>query len=64
VPTATVHFADSLTRGIGFGSGGDDLVPQIDPQAWGALGIDDSLLEEIIKETYDKLEEAEDFLSG
>ena len=64
VPTATVHFADSLTRGIGFGSGGDDLVPQIDPKAWGALDIGDSLLEEIIKETYDKLEEAEDFLSG
>jgi len=64
VPTATVHFADSLTRGIGFGSGGDDLVPQIDPRAWGALDIGDSLLEEIIKETFDKLEEAEDFLSG
>jgi putative nucleotidyltransferase with HDIG domain len=64
VPTATVHCADSLIRGIGFGSGGDDLVPQIDPQAWGALDIGDSLLEEIIKETYDKLEEAEAFLSG
>lgn len=64
VPTATVHCADSLIRGIGFGSGGDDLVPQIDPQAWRALNICDSLLEEILKETFDKLEEAEDFLSG
>jgi len=64
VPTATVNFADSLTRGIGFGSGGDDLVPQIDPQAWAALDIGDSLLEEIIKETYDKLEVADDYLSG
>ena len=64
VPTATVNFADSLTRGIGFGSGGDDLVPQIDSQAWAALDIGDSLLEEIIKETYDKLEVADDYLSG
>jgi putative nucleotidyltransferase with HDIG domain len=64
VTTATVNFADSLTRGIGFGSGGDDLVPQIDPEAWAALDIGDSLLEEIIKETYYKLEEADDFLYG
>jgi hypothetical protein len=51
-------------RGIGFGFAGDDLVPQIDLAAWQTLNISDSLLEEIVKEMDDKLQDAEEFLSG
>jgi len=63
-PTAIVHVANVLVRGIGFGFPGDNIVPQIDPKAWEALSISDSLLEETIKEMDDKLEDAEDLLSG
>ncbi|GAJ23751.1 unnamed protein product, partial [marine sediment metagenome] len=63
-PTAIVHVANILVRGIGFGFAGDGLVPQIDLAAWQTLNISDSLLEEIIKEMDDKLQDAEEFLSG
>jgi putative nucleotidyltransferase with HDIG domain len=61
--TAIVHVANVLVRGIGFGFPGDNLVPKIDPVAWKALDISDSLLEEIIREMDEKLEDAEAFLS-
>ena len=63
-PTAIVHVANALVRGIGFGSPGDNLVPKIDPKAWDSLNISDSLLEEIIAEMDEQLEDAEDFLSA
>ncbi len=62
--TAIVHVANVLVRGIGFGFPGDNLVPKIDPVAWKALDISDSLLEEIIREMDEKLQDAEAFLSG
>lgn len=62
--TAIVHVADALVKGIGFGYAGDDIVPQIDLESWEALDISDPLLEEIIKEIDDKLEYAEEFMSG
>ena len=61
--TAIVHLANVLIRARGFGSGGDDLVPQIDQKAWEALRISDTILEEIINEMDDKLDGAEDLLS-
>ena len=63
-PTAIVHVANVFVRGIGFGFAGDNLVPPIEPVAWEALNMSDSLLEDIIEEMEDKLEDAEDFLSG
>ncbi len=62
--TSIVHVADALVKGIGFGYAGDDIVPQIDLESWEALDISDPLLEEIIKEIDDKLEYAEEFVSG
>jgi putative nucleotidyltransferase with HDIG domain len=64
VPTAIVHVADVFVRAKNFGFAGDDLVPQIDPNAWEALDVSDSVLEEIIREMGDQLEDAEDFLGG
>ncbi|MBW1739782.1 MAG: HDOD domain-containing protein [Deltaproteobacteria bacterium] len=60
--TAVVHLANVLIRARGFGVGGDNLVPQIDPKAWETLHISNALLEEIINEMDDKLEDAEDLL--
>jgi len=62
--TAIVHVADSIVRAMGFGCAGDNLVTQIDSNAWEMLEISDPILEEIIMEVDDKLEDAEDFLSG
>jgi hypothetical protein len=63
MPTAIVHVADILVRGMGFGFVGANLVSQIDHKAWEALEISDPLLEEIISDMDDKLEDAEDFFS-
>lgn len=63
MPTAIVHVADILVRGMGFGFMGANLVSQIDHKAWEALEISDPLLEEIISDMDDKLEDAEDFFS-
>ncbi|MDR1166622.1 MAG: HDOD domain-containing protein [Deltaproteobacteria bacterium] len=37
--TAIVHLADIIVRAIGFGNGGDLLVPEISPAAWSLLGL-------------------------
>ncbi len=63
-PTAIVHVANSLARGIGFGLAGDNMVPQIDHKAWESLDISDALLKEIVMEMEYKLEDAEGFLYG
>jgi putative nucleotidyltransferase with HDIG domain len=62
-PTAIIHVANILVRGIGFGFPGDNMVPRIEPKAWESLNISDSLLVEIIGEMDDRLEDAEDFFS-
>ena len=35
-----VHVADILVRAMGFGSGGDQRIPLLDPSAWNLLGMD------------------------
>jgi len=63
-PTAIAHVANVFVRAIGFGFGGDDLVPQINSAAWEMLDMSDSLVKEIVKEMDGKLEDAEDFLAA
>jgi putative nucleotidyltransferase with HDIG domain len=36
---AVIHVADILARALGLGSGGDDLVPSLDPAAWERVGL-------------------------
>lgn len=36
---AVVHLADIFSRAAGLGSGGDALVPPLDPEAWDLLGL-------------------------
>ncbi len=59
--TSVVHLADVLVKASGFGFSGDDFVPRIQPAAWKKLGLDESLLREIVEETEDKLVDARNF---
>jgi HD-like signal output (HDOD) protein len=43
--TALVHVANVLVRGLGYGSGGDPLVPPVDARAWERLGLTPELLD-------------------
>jgi putative nucleotidyltransferase with HDIG domain len=63
-PTAIVHVANVFVRAIGFGFGGDNLVPRISRAAWEMLDMPDSLVREIIGEMDGKLEDAEEFLAS
>ena len=59
--TSVVHLADVLVKASGFGFSGDDFVPRIQPAAWKKLGLDETLLREIVEETEDKLVDAKNF---
>ncbi|HKZ18161.1 MAG TPA: HDOD domain-containing protein [Geobacteraceae bacterium] len=59
--TAVVHLADILIKASGFGFGGDDFVPRIQPLAWEQLGMTESILAEIVEELEDKLIDTKNF---
>ena len=63
-PTAIAHVSNVFVRAIGFGFGGDNLVPRINLAAWEMLDMSDSLVKEIVKEMDRKLEDVEDFLAA
>ena len=46
--TAIVHVANSLVRGLGYGFGGDPLVPPVTRAAWGRLGLTAARLDEVL----------------
>lgn len=46
--TAIVHFADIMTRAVGYGSGGDPWVPPLSEKAWKRLKLNEEILAEII----------------
>jgi HD-like signal output (HDOD) protein len=46
--TAMVHVANALVRGLGYGSGGDPLVPAIDPRAWERLQLTPGKLDRVL----------------
>jgi HD-like signal output (HDOD) protein len=60
--TAVVHFSDVLTRALGFGSGGDALVPQIDERVWARLNLSRAEIKDILWESEELMQEAECFL--
>jgi HD-like signal output (HDOD) protein len=61
--TAVVHFSDVLTRALGFGSGGDALVPRIDERAWARLNLSRAEIKDILWESEELMQEAECFLA-
>jgi putative nucleotidyltransferase with HDIG domain len=46
--TAIVHLADILTRAKQIGSGGDNVMPELDPWSWELLAIDPNNLEPML----------------
>lgn len=46
--TAIVHVANVLVRGLGFGSGGDALIPAIDRHAWERLALTPAMLDQVL----------------
>lgn len=48
--TAIVHLADVLVRAVGFGDGGDPLVPEIDAAAWSRLGLSSEQLDAALEQ--------------
>jgi HD-like signal output (HDOD) protein len=61
VITSVVHLADVLVKASGFGSSGDEFVPPIQKTAWKRLGMNDTLLEEVVVELEEKLIDAKTF---
>ena len=49
-PAAITHVADWLTHGMQLGFNGDKIMPKLDENAWGLIGIPESALENIVNE--------------
>ncbi len=47
---AVVHVADFITHGLGIGSSGASLVPELNTNAWQALGLDTKDLFDIARQ--------------
>jgi len=59
--TSIIHFSDILVRGMGFGSGGDPWVPDLDEKAWETIKFGKNDLKEILDEMDSKILELQDF---
>jgi putative nucleotidyltransferase with HDIG domain len=61
--TALVHAADALTRRAGVGSGGDVIVPAIQPHIQEWLKLTEADYQQIVDELIEGVNQAEDFIS-
>jgi len=57
-----VHLSDAICRSLQFGSGGDDLTPQIDPAVMDRFALTEKGLQMFSETAKDDLEAAESFL--
>ncbi len=55
--TCLVHIGDILARALELGSGGDELIPAIDRQAWASLNLSPALLENIMVKIDDEVDQ-------
>lgn len=65
--SALIQVSDMVTRKYHIGSGGDDLVPEVDPLVWQHLNLDQDMLEawdEELQEEIAKSRELRDLVSG
>ncbi len=60
---ASIHLGDILARAMGVGYGGDNRMPEIDPAAASAYGIDAGFFDEAISRLVDEMTKAEDFFN-
>jgi|GEM_PF-2979729 len=56
-----VNLADCLIKAFGFGYSGDNLIPLLDPHVFEILKINETILNEIIKEVYNEISDEEAF---
>jgi putative nucleotidyltransferase with HDIG domain len=59
--TAIVHVADALVRALGYGSGGDALVPPLDRAVWTRLGLTAATLDRALEVYAADLEQAANY---
>ena len=59
--TAVVHLSDILMKASGFGFSGDEFVSRIQPAAWEALNLSESVLEESVIQIEDQLIDLKNF---
>jgi HD-like signal output (HDOD) protein len=62
LPTAIVHFADILVRGMDFGNGGDNVVPIIADNVWTNLGMDNIPIQSLLDNINEEVEKATVFM--
>jgi HD-like signal output (HDOD) protein len=58
--TSIVHMADILVKARGIGFSGDNLVPELNPQAHEILNLTEADLREVLKEMEDSVEQTEE----
>jgi HD-like signal output (HDOD) protein len=56
--TAIVHVANTLVRGLGYGSGGDSRVPDVEPKAWSRLKLKPAGLDRVLDHFAEDLDHA------
>ena len=59
---AAVHLADVIVRGLEIGSGGDPFIPEIDPEVWKYLEMNEDKLKLIIQNSKAQIERASIFM--
>ena len=62
--TSIVHMADILVKARGIGFSGDNLVPELNPQAHEILNLTEADLREVLKELEDSVEQTEEEFKG
>ncbi len=55
---AVVHVADLMVRGYGFGFPGDQVMPELDPNAWRLLGLNGRKLQAAVEKMHRTLQAA------
>jgi len=55
--TSIVHISDYLCRVLGVGSGGDPLIPKIDPFSWERIGLSQADHEQILTDSLNSVSE-------
>ena len=60
--TAVLHFSDVLAWALGFGAGGDAIVPEIDETAWDHLSLSKAEIKAILWESEPRIREAQSLL--
>lgn len=62
LPTAIVHVADVLVKGLACGNPGDDLVPPLSRQAWDLVGLDAQSLAQCLAQATEEFHTIDDYL--